>query len=399
MVQGEYLFAITCTFDQGQTEFRAEYDAWGRQNVVTDNLAHFQRGYCGHEHWHEFDLIDMNGRMYDPVIARFLSPDPFVQAPEDLQNYNRYSYCLNNPLKYTDPSGEIFWEAVAVGAIIGGIVNVTAAYSKPGVVTNRQTIAYIFAGAAVGAVSTLCGGVGVAGIVPGSFAGAALGGISGAASAASLTVANNLISGNEWNTGMKDALLSGFVGGAIWGAFSGGYAGFTKAKESGLNYWSGKEKLVDNPWSIRNDEVLCIKTFDEIDSNIEIEKRNGCVERAMKQADKAITGSYEPTYKTNYTSKGSIVKDTYQQIWIDNGFNCMPVRLESINPRSVEAMYYKCDFLNIVTSYDDELAHTEMINGLMFYKSGKILYRTGASDSYYSRLKKSDYLFRISKSK
>ena len=100
MVQGEYLFAITCTFDQGQTEFRAEYDAWGRQNVVTDNLAHFQRGYCGHEHWHEFDLIDMNGRMYDPVIARFLSPDPFVQAPEDLQNYNRYSYCLNNPLKY-----------------------------------------------------------------------------------------------------------------------------------------------------------------------------------------------------------------------------------------------------------------------------------------------------------
>jgi hypothetical protein len=43
--------------------------------------------------------------MYDPVLGRFLSPDPFVQAPDFSQNFNRYSYCLNNPLKYTDPSG------------------------------------------------------------------------------------------------------------------------------------------------------------------------------------------------------------------------------------------------------------------------------------------------------
>ena len=43
--------------------------------------------------------------MYDPVVARFLSVDPFVQFPENAQSYNRYSYALNNPLKYTDPSG------------------------------------------------------------------------------------------------------------------------------------------------------------------------------------------------------------------------------------------------------------------------------------------------------
>jgi hypothetical protein len=47
----------------------------------------------------------MNGRVYDPYIGRFLSPDPLVQQPGNLQNYNRYSYVLNNPLKYTDPSG------------------------------------------------------------------------------------------------------------------------------------------------------------------------------------------------------------------------------------------------------------------------------------------------------
>ncbi len=48
----------------------------------------------------------MNARLYDPVVGRFLSPDPYVQNPENTQNYNRYFYALNNPLKYTDPSGE-----------------------------------------------------------------------------------------------------------------------------------------------------------------------------------------------------------------------------------------------------------------------------------------------------
>ncbi len=49
----------------------------------------------------------MNGRLYDPILARVLSPDPALQLPANTQNYNRYSYCLNNPLKYNDPSGNI----------------------------------------------------------------------------------------------------------------------------------------------------------------------------------------------------------------------------------------------------------------------------------------------------
>ena len=47
----------------------------------------------------------MNGRVYDPYLQRFLSPDRFVQNPDDPQNYNRYSYCVNNPLRYVDWSG------------------------------------------------------------------------------------------------------------------------------------------------------------------------------------------------------------------------------------------------------------------------------------------------------
>jgi predicted lipid-binding transport protein (Tim44 family) len=61
----------------------------------------------------------MNGRVYDPVIARFLSPDPYVQAPESSQNFNRYSYALNNPLKYTDIGAGLIG-GMALGGAIGG---------------------------------------------------------------------------------------------------------------------------------------------------------------------------------------------------------------------------------------------------------------------------------------
>ena len=66
----------------------------------------------------EFDIINMNGRLYEPVLGRFFSPDNYVQMPGNSQNFNRYSYCLNNPLKYTDPSGESFVidDAIALAA-------------------------------------------------------------------------------------------------------------------------------------------------------------------------------------------------------------------------------------------------------------------------------------------
>lgn len=51
------------------------------------------------------------GRYYDQNIGRFISPDPFVQQPDDPQNLNRYSYVLNNPQGYIDPSG-YFWEGI-----------------------------------------------------------------------------------------------------------------------------------------------------------------------------------------------------------------------------------------------------------------------------------------------
>ncbi len=77
-------------------------------------------GFTGHEHYADLKIINMNGRLYDPVIARFFSPDNFVQAPECTQSYNRYSYCLNNPLQWVDPSGEDMldpWYRDAIGIV------------------------------------------------------------------------------------------------------------------------------------------------------------------------------------------------------------------------------------------------------------------------------------------
>lgn len=60
-----------------------------------------------HEHHCDFNLINMNDRMYDPVMSSFLSPDNYVQEPVSLQSLNRYAYCLYNPLRYIDPSGYV----------------------------------------------------------------------------------------------------------------------------------------------------------------------------------------------------------------------------------------------------------------------------------------------------
>jgi RHS repeat-associated protein len=63
------------------------------------------RGYTGHKHNDDLGLIYMNARYYAPYINRFISADTIVPDPTNPQQYNRYSYVLNNALKYTDPSG------------------------------------------------------------------------------------------------------------------------------------------------------------------------------------------------------------------------------------------------------------------------------------------------------
>jgi RHS repeat-associated protein len=143
-VHSDHLGSVLSLTDaNGSVKFKATYDAWGKQSIST-NTFKFHRGYTGHEHLTEFKLINMNGRIYDPLLGRFFSPDPYVQMPEYSQNFNRYSYCLNNPLKYTDPSGELFWLIPNISwSKSGGIsIGVSAIVGIPGVISAQAGIGY-----------------------------------------------------------------------------------------------------------------------------------------------------------------------------------------------------------------------------------------------------------------
>ena len=122
----DHLGSITSLIDNDDWVYDVSYDVWGNRDVKLSYWLDptFERGYTGHDNLDVLGLINMDGRMYDPQLGRFLSADQFIQSPSDPQNYNRYSYCLNNPLKYTDPSGESVIAAIAIGLFACGMTNV-----------------------------------------------------------------------------------------------------------------------------------------------------------------------------------------------------------------------------------------------------------------------------------
>jgi len=120
------------TDENGNIAERRHFDPWeqpikvedGAGNTL-DKLTLLDRGFTGHEHLQTIGLIHMNGRLYDPALHRFLQPDNYVQDPFNTQNFNRYGYVLNNPLLYTDPTGEYILVDDIVVAVFGGIINLT----------------------------------------------------------------------------------------------------------------------------------------------------------------------------------------------------------------------------------------------------------------------------------
>lgn len=138
----------------------------------------------------------MNGRTYDPTLGRFLQADPHVQAPNNMQNYNRYSYVLNNPMSMTDPSGYFFkklasfvkkyWKVAAMAAV----AYYTGQWAQG---LNLFAGNAVAAGAAAGAIS---------GFITGAVTGAIFGALGGH------------IKGTEWNVGQQ-MLAHGMAGGVL----------------------------------------------------------------------------------------------------------------------------------------------------------------------------------------
>jgi RHS repeat-associated protein len=161
-VHPDRLGSYTHITNAGKQVVRAlHFDPWGNVKADTNwtvfatnapstliRSFRFDRGFTGHEHYADLKVINMNGRLYDPVIARFFSPDNFVQLPDFTQSYNRYSYCLNNPLQYVDPSGEKlkWWQNLLIGLgldfLTGGAVSTAASLLGTSVAFSSTSIGY-----------------------------------------------------------------------------------------------------------------------------------------------------------------------------------------------------------------------------------------------------------------
>jgi RHS repeat-associated protein len=178
----------------------------------------------------ELGVVHMNGRIYDPTIGRFMSADPFIQAPYELQSHNRYAYVMNNPLLYTDPSGFWSWRSIVIAVIV--IVAVVVTMGAAAMAMGYATIA----AATTGAYATLGSAmlVGAAGGFVGGFLGTALNGGSFAQSlkAGAIGAVAGAITGavsygaSGMNTGVQIAsksVTSGAISKAQGGSFADGF--------------------------------------------------------------------------------------------------------------------------------------------------------------------------------
>lgn len=309
------------------------FDPWGRRRnpfdwtftgVTSDYLV--KRGFTGHEHLERFGLINMNGRMYDPLVGRFLSPDNYVQAPDNSQTFNRYSYCLNNPLVYTDPDGE--WVHLVVAAVIGGTMN----WMMNGAEFSWDGLKYFGVGALSGALGAGIG-AGIGGIVSGAghfsfmvsssldaigvLPGVAVGASSGFTSGFISGVGNSLIQGNNLKKSIGDGFNSGAWGASIGGSI-GGLAGGIKASKLGYDIFTGGPKRI-KPITYK------YQVFNSI-----IEIKDGCFSMTMDRLDPNHDANYYQDLVNDFFVNRGIKQQSMKNIYLEDFFNFANIDAEKI---------------------------------------------------------------------
>lgn len=221
----DHLGSLTVTTDEnGAVKERMRFDPWGKpMTPLGARSGSGDRGFTGHEHL-AGGLIHMNGRIYDPVLGRFLSADIVVQMPSAITSYNRYGYVMNNPLSMTDPSGYFFViddmliafliangatatvATVSAYAAIGSAVGGTIAAATGHTTAARRFFAAAIAFATAG--TTAYAGIGAfaaGGVQSGSLEGAVIAGVTAGAGLALAPVMASIV------TGLESAINSAFA--------------------------------------------------------------------------------------------------------------------------------------------------------------------------------------------
>jgi RHS repeat-associated protein len=216
-----------------------DYDPWGARRSpdgLAGDPASFapqpgHREFTGHEAIPSVGLVNMNGRIYDPLLGRFLSPDPNIQFAADLQSYNRYSYVLNNPLRYTDPTGYFLgfdfgsdWGIFKTGL---ALFTLTTCIASPAACTGflimqtlmSTTVSIVNGAPFAQTVEASAIGLGVS-FASGGIMGGGEGGnllqamVNGAISGAVSTAMTNLFTGQPLGRNVLESAESGAVSGA-----------------------------------------------------------------------------------------------------------------------------------------------------------------------------------------
>ncbi|MCG7566171.1 FG-GAP-like repeat-containing protein [Pseudoalteromonas sp. CnMc7-15] len=231
---------VLVTNQQGDAVSQAIYDPFGKRTHVflASNYGDFiysapsEQGYTGHKQLDHLDIIHMKGRIYDATLGRFLQADPFIQAPLNGQNYNRYSYVLNNPMSMTDPSGHFFkwlgktvkkyWRVVVAAVVSYVTYGLAAEWAAGWAVAGFAKGAIgnaMVAGAISGGVAGYVGSGSLKGAVNGALAGVVFGAIGGKIRAAQS-------SGNPWSTSRQmatHAMAGGILSEVQGGKFGHGF--------------------------------------------------------------------------------------------------------------------------------------------------------------------------------
>ena len=287
------------------------YDAWGRLRENddwtlprTDALQITDRGYTGHEHLTDFGIINMNGRVYDPLTAQFFSPDPYIQAPDSWLNYNRYAYCLNNPLIYTDPSGE----SISLGLLLlygGGMSLLSQVFS--GGINSIEGGCFAFG---IGAMSSIIGSFFMVNGLPGILRSGLNGFVSGFSSGMFSDFFCSLANGKSVKKSIWDGLLTGLYGGIITG-INQGIEGASIARRQHANIWSGKGFTFDSEYIGPIPEYIIVG--EGMEYSTEYAKRFSNL-----NFDTDMIGNYElhadGTVPKEYTKSGDIVRSPEKKI-------------------------------------------------------------------------------------
>ena len=274
------------------------------------------------------------------MFGRFLSPDNFIQDLFNIVNpdkrgfvraqaFNRFGYAWNNPLKYTDPSGEFFWVAVAIGALMGGF-NAAVTGGNLGDIIAGALIGGAAAAIGAGVANLVAGGtfVGNAALTATGFLnGATTGGAGGFARGFFGGTVNAWANGASLEGGLKSGMYTGIIGG-LTGGLVGGISGGIRAAKKGLRFIDGAnvESVTANP----NYDVPLLSQSD----------RASCSPTCGASIDQSLGGDLTEEKLRNlipgdWTGKGIADAEFWEEFSNISGHNYQGMSASSIDPQTL----------------------------------------------------------------